>query len=354
MLQNCTPHLSGKVNTLRPYHSPLRSVIYNQRKIFNPSWFQGNREKTKYFEGWYFKNVSSDSTSVWSFIPGISLVEGDNHSFVQVINGQTGETYYYRYPATEFLFSSKSFEVCVGGNYFSENRIVLDLNNGENSFKGELFYDDMTTYPTWLARPGIMGWYRYMPFMECYHGVVSLDHNINGSLLYNGKALNFNGGRGYIEKDWGSSMPESWIWMQTNHFNEPGTSFMLSVARIPWIRKTFTGFLGFLLHNKKLITFATWTGDTVTSLHHGDKEAWISVLGKKYLLEVHAVKQPKVGGNKGALKAPVFGKMERTIHESIDAEIEVTVTSVNGNTFFKGTGKHSGFEMVGDLDLLKF
>ena len=30
-------------------------------------------------------------------------------------------------------------------------------------------------------KAGIMGWYRFVPFMQCYHGVVSLNHKLNGT-----------------------------------------------------------------------------------------------------------------------------------------------------------------------------
>ncbi|MPN29068.1 hypothetical protein SDC9_176516 [bioreactor metagenome] len=84
-----------------------------------------------------------------------------------------------------------------------------------------------------LLNAGIMGWYRFVPFMECYHGVVSLTHNLNGKIYINNEVHNFKDGKGYIEKDWGSSMPSAWIWMQSNHFNENNSSFMLSIANIP-------------------------------------------------------------------------------------------------------------------------
>lgn len=58
-----------------------------------------------------------------------------------------------------------------------------------------------------VRSPGIMGWYAWVPTMECYHGVVSLDHAISGKLMIEDQAHDFNGGRGYIEKDWGKSFP---------------------------------------------------------------------------------------------------------------------------------------------------
>jgi tocopherol cyclase len=126
------------------------------------------------------------------------------------------------------------------------------------------------------------------------------------------------------------------------------------VARIPWIGKTFTGFLGFFLHKGKIISFATYTGAIITTLEHDRGEVWLNIIGKKYLIEIHALQPPRSDGKpREGLKAPVFGNMERVIHESIDSTIEVTVTAITGEKIFSGTGRSAGFEMVGDLDLLK-
>ena len=42
----------------------------------------------------------------------------------------------------------------------------------------------------------------------------------SGSLEINGAEISFEGGKGYIEKDWGRSMPSDWIWIQSNHFED--------------------------------------------------------------------------------------------------------------------------------------
>ncbi|MFN3555245.1 MAG: tocopherol cyclase family protein [Bacteroidales bacterium] len=341
--------------TLRKEKNPLKSVIYNLRKLHRPEWFQGNGETRQYFEGWYFKNVSAKGDHCWSFIPGVSLVEGDTHAFVQAINGQTGQTFYFRYPAEDFFFSSKGFEVKVGNNRFSQQGFSLDLDDGQNRFTGSLSITSPVGFKATLARPGIMGWYRYVPFMECYHGVVSLDHALQGKLLFNGEELDFSGGRGYIEKDWGSSMPRSWIWMQSNHFDAPGTSFMLSVARIPWIGKTFTGFLGFFLHQGKVIPFATYTGAKINSFEYSERETRITIRGAKHELIIHGMKADHKddGRKRGSLKAPVLGAMDRVIHESIDATLHVQVKDKSGKLLFDQHGHHAGLEFVGDLELLR-
>lgn len=337
-----------KLYTLFPFGNPLNSLVYEWRKIWNPEWFQGSRRKVKYFEGWYFKNVSQSGEYCWSFIPGVSLVGANAHSFIQAINGKTGETFYFRFPPEAFSFSKDGYEIRIADNYFSDNGFSLNLNDGKNKFSGSISISDKTSYKATLRRPGIMGWYRYMPFMECYHGLVSLDHRLDGEITFNGKKMDFSNGRGYIEKDWGTSMPSSWIWMQTNHFQEAGTSFMLSVARIPWIRRTFTGFLGFIHHNGKTITFATYTGAKISKLEYSQNTVDITLKTDKNVLEIFGKKN-----RNGILKAPVFGEMDRNIHEGIDAIVKIRVTSLEGKLIYEGEGVNAGLEMVGNLSELK-
>lgn len=97
--------------------------------------------------------------------------------------------------------------------------------------------------PATVTSPGIMGWYAWMPVMECYHGVVSFSQDLSGSLSLDGGRLTFDGGRGYLEKDWGRAFPTGYIWMQSNHFTRPGACLVASVAVIPWRRTQFRGFI---------------------------------------------------------------------------------------------------------------
>lgn len=72
--------------------------------------------------------------------------------------------------------------------------------------------------------PGVMGPFRFAPFMECYHGVLSLDHSVDGTLEVDGERISYEGGRGYTEKDWGRSFPSAWVWVQSNDFGRTGVS----------------------------------------------------------------------------------------------------------------------------------
>ena len=45
-----------------------------------------------------------------------------------------------------------------------------------------------------------MGPFSFVPFMECYHGVLSMNHSIKGRLDFNGESLSFDNGKGYMER----------------------------------------------------------------------------------------------------------------------------------------------------------
>ena len=121
-----------------------------------------------------------------------------------------------------------------------------------------------------------MGWYAWVPGMECYHGVLSFDHALQGALTLNGKRMDFSGGRGYIEKDWGQSFPSAWVWFQSNHFKDARACITASVAIIPWQRRSFRGFIVGLWLEGKLHRFATYSGAQIESLEIFDDHVdWV-------------------------------------------------------------------------------
>ncbi|MFC2080099.1 tocopherol cyclase family protein [Bacteroidota bacterium] len=325
--------------------------FYNLKKTGNTSIFQGNKKEEKYFEGWYFKMVAEDGSSIFSVIPGISLSNDgeEKHAFIQIIDGITAQTSYYSFPIEEFSFSKKDFAIKIDENYFSKDMIILHLKDKDSFVSGKIEMFNQVDYKSGkLMNSGIMGWYRFVPYMQCYHGVVSVTHELKGELLIDGENHNFNSGKGYIEKDWGTSMPSAWIWMQSNHFSDSSSSFMLSIADIPWRGKSFTGFLGFYYHNNQVYRFATYL-HTQLELEIPDSNLLkIKIEDRKntFILEARS-------NNMGMLKAPVEGSMDRRIPESIDATIKITKIDRKGRIVFIDSTNIAGLEMVGDLNMLK-
>jgi tocopherol cyclase len=312
-------------------------------KIIRPQVFQGNLNKKKYFEGWYFKQVSADGNHILSIIPGISL-SSEPHSFIQLIDGISGLTDYITFPIDAFHASEKILELNISDNQFTDKKIQLNLNGERFRVEGSISFKNTVSWKGNLISPGIMGWYTWVPFMECYHGVVSLDHKLEGTLQINRENIDFSNGRGYIEKDWGRSFPECWVWVQANCFDNPGTSFMLSVAKIPWLGRFFIGHICFLLHQGRLYKFMTWNGSKVIKLFQDERHVNISLSGQKLTLNLKVIRT-----RAGQIKAPVFGSMERYIKESVNATVTIQLTNDKGEELFTGSSPHAGLEVVGDV-----
>lgn len=314
--------------------------------LYHPEIFQGSLTRKNYFEGWYYKQVSSDFSQVLAIIPGISLAN-DRHAFIQIIDGISGATHYLEYPLSEFHADPRELCIQIGNSHFRRDGLILDIDRPGIRLKGKLDFTGGVAWPRRIWAPGIMGWYSFVPKMECYHGVVSIDHQIQGRLTLDDQEMNFDNGRGYIEKDWGTSMPESWIWLHTNTFKNPGTSVMLSIAKIPWRKSFFTGFIAFVYHEGITYRFATYNHSRITAFSLLNQDLHVTLKNRRFSLSIKA--RQKIAGK---LKAPVNGLMERYIKESIDSLVEINLSTASGNLLFSGSASRSGLELVGKPETL--
>ncbi len=329
-------------------------LLTKLRAIWNPDQFQGWGHNNRYFEGWYFKLVSADEQHAMAFIPGISMGEnGDKHAFIQVMDGKACTAEYHRFDAADFRPSERGFEVSVGNNFFSSTKIRLDL----PGISGEIHFKNTTPWPKMLGAPGIMGWYSFVPFMECNHGIVSLNHELEGELQITpageidrvtwSHPVNFSGGRGYIEKDWGQSFPRAYVWMQSNHFDATDqVSLMASAAHIPWLRSHFIGFISGMWLEGKLFKFATYTGARMF-LKITDDQVEMVLKNPKTELRILAKQAPGT-----ALVSPLSGEMKGKIQESLQATLSVELLE-NSQRIFEGIGRNAGLEVAGKVEVLQ-
>ncbi|MGD8823133.1 MAG: tocopherol cyclase family protein [Anaerolineales bacterium] len=214
------------------------------RTLWRPEAYHGSGVKGHFFEGWYFKLINPDQSQRWAIIPGVFLNpdSSKSHAFIQVLDGITNQASYHRFPLEQFQASTSELDIQIGGNRFTSHGLSLDLPADNRSMKGEVRFGQLIPWPVRLTSPGIMGPYAFAPFMQTYHGILSFDHPLDGELRIAGQTVNFSQGRGYIEKDWGQTFPRAYIWMQTNHFEQPA-SLSASIATIPWLGNWFRGFL---------------------------------------------------------------------------------------------------------------
>jgi tocopherol cyclase len=316
------------------------------RSTLTPSVYHGFNKKPPFFEGWYYKLVSADESYKVAIIPGVILGR-DAHAFLQVLDGGNGDTAYLKFPFQDFRANKRRFAIKIGENQFDESHLYLALDDPQCHFTGEIHLGPLNPWPVTLFSPGIMGWYAWVPRMECYHGVLSFSHSLLGTLTLNGKVMDFSGGHGYIEKDWGQAFPSAWVWFQSNHFTGVSACITASVAIIPWVGNAFRGFIvGFWL-NGKLHRFATYSGARIKLLQiYDDHVDWV-LQNRRYRLFLTAC---RVQG--GLLRGPTRLDMGKRVLETLNATVQVRLETLKGTLVFEGVGAHTGLEVMGDLPRL--
>lgn len=313
------------------------------RAFFNPEQYHGWGRRRRYFEGWYFKVINADESRAYAFIPGVAMDnEGKRQSFIQVLDGKRCTADYHRFSFEDFRATPGKFEVQILGNYFSEHRLQLDLPN----IKGELTLSGNVPWPKPWYSPGIMGPFSFVPFMECYHGIVSMNHDLAGALEIEGQSVSFAGGRGYLEKDWGRSFPAAYFWMQSNHFSQPGISFKASVAKIPWLGRSFVGFISGLWLGDRLIRFTTYNGTRLRRSFADADKVEITLENRHYRLDILAHRSHAT-----ALASPIHGFMDGRIEESMTAKVELSLFDKKAQkTIFQDVGRNAGLEVAGAIE----
>lgn len=318
-------------------------MINNKLKaLFNPEQYHGWGKTRKYFEGWYYKIINADESKAFAFIPGIAMDKnGVQQAFIQVLDGKKLTADYYKFEANQFIPAQGKFEVKLADNFFSKKKIELNL----PTVKGELVFENQIPWSnSWLS-PGIMGPFSFVPFMQCYHGILSMDHTIQGTLRIKEEEIDFSNGRGYMEKDWGSSFPSSYIWMQTNHFSQPGISLKASVAKIPWLTSSFVGFIGGVWLHDQLIEFTTYNFTRLRKSFVDEKKVELVLENRKHRLEIFVHREATT-----SLASPILGFMDGRVEESMTAKIEVKLFDKrNQKVLLHDTGRHAGLEVAGKV-----
>ena len=316
-------------------------VLNRLHALWHPECYHGWGRSKRFFEGWYYKLVSLNETHAFAIIPGIAMDEnGQQQAFIQVLDGKNDSAWYHRFPAEDFRPTAKKHALWIGNNFFSEDKIILDLPD----LKGEISFEGTVPWSSSFLSPGIMGPFSFVPLMECYHGILSMNHRLKGTLCFKQESISFSEGLGYTEKDWGHSFPSGYLWMQSNHFSTEGVSVKASMAVIPWLGSSFIGHIAGVLYNKKLYEFTTYNGTRVKQCSITEKSVKIEMENRQYRLSLYAKRDRAT-----SLAAPIAGFMDARIEESMKASIEVSLFDKKTNTLLlKDKGTSAGIEVAGD------
>ena len=268
-------------------------------------FFRGTNRTGPYFEGWYLKHQNRQG-QILALIPAFHIDgRGRRTVSLQVISND--EAWWLEYPEAQLRFSRQPFQIQIGPSSFSSQGVTLHIEQDGLSLHGTLRYG-----PFAALSSDIMGPFRFFAGMQCSHGVISMGHSLEGTLDLNGEQIDFSNGIGYMETDRGRSFPSRYLWTQCVWDRPERGSLMLAIATIPLPVGGFTGCICSVFYRGREYRLAAYRGVKI--------EAWSSsgavIRQGKYRLEAELLNE-----RRQALRAPVEGRMERTVHESLCAEV---------------------------------
>ncbi len=321
----------------------IKELINDLVSVFKPEIYHGFLKKGKFFEGWYYKITDRSGKRTAVFIPGISKYTKDRHSFIQFFHTEQLNRDYFRFESDSFKSDYNHLGVTIDRSSFSSDSIQVEIDQGKK-ISGDFKFTNLIRWPVLLFSPGIMGFFGVLPFMECYYDLISTKGAVTGKLKIDDQIIDFDGGSVYIEKNWGSSFPSEWIWLQANRFNTETVGITFSYATIPFLGTSFKGLVCGLSIGKKFYKFATYNGGKVLSLDISDHSVKVLLRKGSLYLEIEA---QRIDG--AYLPYPTITGMNGTIYESISGNMKALLYRLKGGSrqvIFEGVSDNCGVEIT--------
>jgi hypothetical protein len=296
---------------------------------YKPNSIRGNFERNKYFEGWFQKVYSKEHNASFILIYGYATQNSDDHfGFLQVlIPNQEPEIAYF--PKNEVSCDIEQHIFRMGKNLMTTELIRIDINglridlNFKNSQLSRTFKNSM-------------GYAYFIPNLPCYHSVLTTAQNVSGEIQHNGVYYTLNNAMGYLEKNWGTTFPESYFWIHAVDPNNPARSLLFSKAKIVWLGKTYIKHVGYLCLDGQQIELRELKNFSVSNSNVSPENQIIQMRSASAQIDLSLDY-----GREVVFHGPKDGALSRLIQHKTDVKIEVLLNYENR--------KHK-YQMVGNYE----
>lgn len=275
------------------------------------------------FEGWFCKIDDKENDLMFSIIWGYSTHEETRHAFIQFQESIRHKTIYKAYPIEAMKWVRNPFMLEIGRNKLSERGLVLDFEAEGTMVKADLRFGDFSPIRKSLLKPNIMGWLTYLP-NECNHSIISMDHTVSGSISMGDHTWEIMDSAGYLEKDWGTSFPREYVWVQANDWKN--SSLVFSYATVPILGRHAKGFFLVLHHEGQEYRLTSIEGSQLTGFKVSQDSFSASLKNKDIKVTLKARQ-----ANPVSLSSPVGGEMKSHIKESLDGTLELVLERKGGD-----------------------
>ncbi len=289
-----------------------------------------NLKNKNYFEGWYLRITDEAKNVNLAFIFAITKDENDPHSFIQILNGSSNKSKYYRFETSDFSFLKNC--VYIKDNFLSMESMYLKTDDLEVS----IIIDD----PENIKSKSAMSFLVKFP-LDCFQEVNLIDGFFNGEIIRNDETT-YISGKTYIEKTYGNKFPKRWIWIQSNHFNKDA-ALTFAHGMIPILWGHVRGFFAILKHNGKEYRFASYNFSKLKIINRTKSHLEIVIKKRRYklILVAKQIEPVKLVG------PSENGVMNLDVYESINSLVTLTFTK-GKKVIIDTLGRNVGFENMYD------
>ena len=298
------------------------------------------------FEDWYIKILDANQEHMMIYIIRTGSKLAAHEGSFQILEDINGEQSLYSIPITN-VKSSKE-EILFDGSKINKNEIRLQLKQGDLSLIGELELKDIVDLEKSYWKPGLMGFYKHIPFLEFYQEILVLNGTILGKIQVGEKEIDFSGGSCYIQMQWGREFPNIWILAQCNRWiNNKDIALMLGITRLKLFFNYYTAFAIPVYYNNQLEIFSNYNGGHITKLYRYKGYVHLVITQKDKLLDI------KIYG-RDEIECTSIKETHgiRDVYEGNRVKIEVKI-SKQGMTLLECTSLECSIEMGGNTSKLK-
>lgn len=335
------------------------------------SGYHWNRIISQYFEGWYFRLTLPKIEQTFAFMYSIEDPIGkqpNSGGAVQILG--IDEAYLCRsFPNVKQFFAHSDR---LGFGHWGKTHLKLQprllstaefsrqviegYQAGSNFNQGSIYDPGRNEYCRWQyqiepiygwgnsqqLQQSTAGWLSFLPIFEPGWQVTMAHGLATGWVEWQGKQYSFTDAPAYSEKNWGSSFPQKWFWLNCNSFESETLAVTAGggIRQVLWWQEE-VALIG-IHYREKFYEFAPWNSRVSWQI-----EPWGSWQLEGRSDDYRIVIEGKTDLPGTYVRTPTANGFVFNCRDITKGELNLLLTTRNGNKIIEASSNLAGLEVGG-------
>jgi len=347
--------------------------IQPQNDLATPhSGYHWNQLTPDYFEGWYYRLTLPAIEQTFAFMYSIEDPIGDRANSggaVQILG--IDETYLCRILPQVGKFFADRYQLAFGHwhktnlnlkpQLLSPEKFQAEIQEGyqatANLNQGSVYNPVRNEYCRWEYRiEAVYGWGNAQQPQQSSAGLLSslpifepgwqitMAHGLaTGWIEWRGEKYEFTNAPAYSEKNWGSSFPQKWFWLNCNSFEGVENLALTAgggIRQVLWWEEE-VALIG-IHYQGKFYEFAPWNSEVIWQIEPWGK--W-QLQGKSDRYEITLVGTTDSLGT--YVRTPTAKGLVFNCRDTTKGKLSIVLSERNGRTIIEAKSDRAGLEVGG-------